>query len=85
MTLPVNMTKTLVRLSSPGGLLLQSLEHQYKASVLGAKATLGVYINSSVGIGEHPQILEEMDKQVQILADNQDKLEVLCKHYELEK
>tara|TARA_R100001463_G_scaffold133584_1_gene195120 strand:+ start:192 stop:314 length:123 start_codon:yes stop_codon:yes gene_type:complete len=37
-----------------------------------------------VGIGEHPQHLEEIDKQVQKIADAQEKLQVL-KSFEPER
>jgi hypothetical protein len=41
-------------------LLRDALEAKYKAQMLEAKATLSIYFNNSVGIGEHPQHLEEM-------------------------
>jgi hypothetical protein len=44
-----------------------------------SEATLLVYLTSSVGIGEHPQHLEEMDKLVEKFANAQDKLESLEK------
>lgn len=34
-----------------------------------AIATLEVYLKNPVGIGEHPQIIEEMDKLVHVIAD----------------
>ena len=55
----------------------QALIKQYEADALAAKAMLEVYFNESVGIGEHPQILEEMDTLVEKLADAQGKLETL--------
>jgi len=58
-------------------LLYKALEAKYKAQIAEAQATLAIYFESSVGIGEHPQHLEEMDKFVTQLADAQDKLEVL--------
>ena len=58
-------------------LLYEALESKYLAQIAEAKATLAIYFESSVGIGEHPQHLEEMDKFVSQLADAQDKLETL--------
>jgi hypothetical protein len=58
-------------------LLYRALEAKYEAQIAEAKATLAIYFESSVGIGEHPQHLEEMDKFVTQLADAQDKLEAL--------
>lgn len=58
-------------------LKLEALRAKYNARRLEAIATLDVYMSSSAGIGEHPQIIEEMDKLVQQVADADDCLEVI--------
>jgi methylaspartate ammonia-lyase len=58
-------------------LLYEALESKYLAQIAEAKATLAIYFESSVGIGEHPQHLEEMDKFVTQLTDAENKLESL--------
>ena len=55
----------------------EALIKRYEAEVAEAKAVLEVYFGHAVGIGEHPQIIDEMDKQVEKLADAQGKLESL--------
>jgi len=62
---------------STSTLLYEALELKYLAQIAEAKATLSIYFENSVGIGEHPQHLEEMDKLISQLADAQDKLEAL--------
>ena len=42
-----------------------------------SEATLLIYFNNPVGIGEHPQHLEEMDKFVEKMTNAKDKLEML--------
>lgn len=42
-----------------------------------ADARLSVYMTNSVGIGEHPQITDEMDALVAQYTDAKDKLETL--------
>jgi hypothetical protein len=64
--------------------LLQALEDRYNAEISNADATIQIYLNNSVGIGEHPQHLEEIDKLMQKIADAQEKLEVI-KSFEPEK
>ena len=59
---------------------IQALMAKYHAERLEALATLEVYMTNSVGIGEHPQIVEEMDKLITKLADAEGKIEVLKKH-----
>lgn len=55
-------------------LIYTALQKKYEAEVAEARATLEIYFNNSVGIGEHPQMLEEMDKYVEQLAAANDKL-----------
>ena len=64
--------------------MLEALEKKYEADIAQADATIQIYLNSSVGIGEHPQHLEEIDKQIQKIADAQEKIEVL-KSFEPER
>ena len=54
-----------------------ALVKRYEAQILEAKAMLEVYFVASVGIGEHPQIIDEMDKLVDKLATAEDKLDAL--------
>lgn len=60
-------------------LLYKALESKYRSQIDEARATLSIYFTNSVGIGEHPQHLEEMDKLVSQMAEALDKLETLKK------
>jgi len=55
----------------------EALIKRYEADVAEAKAILEVYFSNAVGVGEHPQIIDEMDKQVEKLADAQGRLATL--------
>ena len=57
--------------------ILQALEDKYQAQISEADATIKIYLDYSVGIGEHPQHLEEIDKQLQKIVDAQEKLKEL--------
>ena len=57
--------------------MLKALEDKYQAQISEADATLKIYLENPVGIGEHPQHLEEVDKQIQKIADAQEKLRVI--------
>ena len=57
--------------------LLQALEDKYEADISAAEATLKIYLENSVGIGEHPQHLDELDKLINKIAEAEDKLKVL--------
>jgi hypothetical protein len=64
--------------------LIDALQARYEAEIAEADATINIYLTNSVGIGEHPQFIDEIDKQVQRIADAQEKIEVL-KSFEPEK
>ena len=57
--------------------IIDALEARYEAQILEADATLKIYLENSVGIGEHPQHLEEIDKLFDKIATAQERLEVL--------
>jgi|TARA_R110001592_G_scaffold78273_1_gene234958 hypothetical protein len=61
--------------------LFKALLKKYEADIAAAFAVLIVYFDNSVGIGEHPQFIEEMDKQLDILASAEEKLNALNKHF----
>ena len=50
-----------------------------------ALATLDIYFNNAAGIGEHPDLLTEVDKYVEMLESASGKLEVLNKYFMIEE
>jgi len=53
--------------------MLEALEKKYKADIASADATIQIYLENSVGIGEHPQHLEEIDKQLAKIVEAEEK------------
>ena len=62
--------------------ILQALEDKYQAQISEADATIKIYLDNSVGIGEHPQHIEEIDKLLQKIVDAQEKLKEI-QHFKL--
>jgi len=58
-------------------LIIQALEDKYNADISEAEATLKIYLEKPVAIGEHPQHVQEADKLVEKIANAQEKLEIL--------
>ena len=54
--------------------ILQALEDKYNAQISEAEATLKIYLEKPVGIGEHPQHIEEADKLVDKIAQAEEKI-----------
>ena len=63
--------------------LYNALKLKYQAQYQEANATMSIYFNHSVGIGEHPQHIEEMDKLISTMVDANDKLELLEKKFQM--
>ena len=57
--------------------LLDALEARYESQIAEADAIVKIYLENSVGIGEHPQHIEEIDKLFDKIATAQERLEVL--------
>lgn len=55
--------------------MLEALIKKYEGEIAVAQATIRIYMNNSVGIGEHPQHAEEIDTLLATIADRQDKIE----------
>ena len=61
--------------------LFKALAKKYEADIASGYATLLIYFDNSVGIGEHPQQLEEMDKLVNKIESAESKLSALNRHF----
>ena len=57
--------------------IVEALEKRYEAQLAEADATLKIYFENSVGIGEHPQHVDEVDKLISKVAEAEEKLRVL--------
>ena len=57
--------------------ILNALKARYESEIAEADATASIYLDNSVGIGEHPQHIEAVNKQVEKIAAAKEKLGVL--------
>jgi len=57
--------------------ILEALKKRYEAQIAEADATIKIYFERSVGIGEHPQHVDEVDKLIEKVANAEEKLDVL--------
>ena len=65
--------------------ILDSLEQYYQGQIAKHKANISVLFNNHVGLAEHPDIIETLDSQLGLLADYDEKLEMLHKHFYRQK
>ena len=57
--------------------ILEALRLKYEAEIAEADATINIYLEHPVAIGEHPQHIDEVDKQVKKIASAKEKLNIL--------
>ena len=57
--------------------ILDALEARYDAQIAEADATIKIYLENAVGIGQHPQHIDDIDKQFQKIADAQEKRQAI--------
>ena len=62
--------------------MINALRARYEADIAEADATVNIYLNNPVGIGEHPQHLEEVDKLLSVIVDAEDKMRALNNHFD---
>ena len=61
--------------------LYKALEKKYESDIASAKATMIIYFDNPVAIGEPPQHITELDKLNEQLANAEEKLVSLKKHF----
>lgn len=62
-------------------ILLEALRSHAQGHVAKHKANVEVYLHSTTGIGEHPDIIEAMEMEIMEIAKYDDVLEMLDKHF----
>ena len=58
-------------------MLLQALRKKLEGDVAVAKANILIYKEKSVGIGEHPEIVQAIEMEIGKMAEAQDKLDTV--------
>jgi len=61
--------------------ILDALKDKLKGEIAVAKANVTVYLNSPVGIGEHPEVVQAIESQIEVIAAAQEKLDIINKHF----
>ena len=63
-------------------IIFNALVKKYEALIEESRATLEIYFNNPSGIGEHPGILEEMDKLIEQMESASGRLETLTNNFD---
>ena len=61
--------------------LVKALAKRLEGDIAVAEANVNVYIENSVGIGEHPDVVEAIETQIEKIASADEKLQTLKKYF----
>ena len=64
-----------------GSKLYEALKAKYEAEIMEAKANIEVYLDKHVGVAEHPNIVESLDKLIEQYSNAEEKLKVLEENF----
>jgi len=61
--------------------MLKALIKKLEGEIAIAEANINVYLNQSVGIGEHPDVVEAIETQVEKIAAADEKISTIKKYF----
>lgn len=61
--------------------LLKASKLYFEAQLAKAEANLSNYLNNSVGIGEHPDLVEEINKLIKTASEAKEALEYINREF----
>lgn len=61
--------------------LIEALKQHFSAHILKHKMNVEVMLNNPTAIAEHSDIMDAIEKEVALIAEYMDKLEVMEKHF----
>lgn len=63
-------------------ILLKAVKSHAKGHIDKHVANIEIYLNQSVGIGEHSDIIESIEQELEEIAKYQDQLDILAKYFD---
>ena len=65
--------------------ILEALKANATGNIEKARLNIEIYLKNPVGIGEHPDVLAAIQDQIDIIAHEEERIEVLEKHFGMYK
>ena len=63
--------------------IIEASKLHFKAHIEKHRINVENLLNKSVGVAEHPDIMDTIEKELEIMAEYEDKLEILKKYFPL--
>ena len=64
--------------------MIEAIKAHAKGHIEKHKMNVEVYLTNPVGVGEHPDIIEAVEKELDLIAQYDDQLEIMNKYFSLE-
>ena len=61
--------------------MVSALLHDAGAKIELARVNIEVYLNKPVGVGDHPNITETIQEQLDIISKHKDRINVLTEYF----
>ena len=61
--------------------ILEALITEAQGKIIKTRMNVEVYLNNPVGIGEHPDVLASIQDQLDVIAHEEERLQVLNKYF----
>jgi len=61
--------------------MIEAIEEHAKGHIKKHSMNVEVYLKNATGVGEHPDILEAVEKELEIIAKYHDQLEVIKTYF----
>ena len=61
--------------------IIEALVKKFEGEISAHKVNIEIMLENTVGVGEHPNITETIEKELEVIAGYEDKLKVLKKYF----
>jgi len=61
--------------------ILSALKTSAEGNIQKARINIEVYLHNPVGIGEHPDVLAAIQDQLDVIAHEEERIQVIAKHF----
>jgi hypothetical protein len=62
--------------------MLEAIKDHAKGHIKKHTMNVEVYLKNAAGVGEHPDVMEAVEKELKIIAEYDDQLDVINKYFE---
>ena len=62
-------------------IILNALKNHYIAKIQLHKANIEIFLENPNGVGDHPDVVETVSSEVMVIAEYEDAIQVLDKHF----